>query len=83
MPTNTLIYRFFKVPQESINLLKGIFECYEGMCILSTVDRGHSIVQISIASDFIGDIEAVIADMQTRIPMIAVYGDIAHSLGKF
>ena len=82
-PSSSLIYRFYKVPSEAIHILKGIFECYEGMCLLSTVDRDQCIVQLSIAPDFLSDIEAVVADMQSRLSMHRVYDDIHHSLGKF
>lgn len=83
MAASRMIYRFFKVPREGINILKGIFECYEGMCLLSTVDVDQSIVQLTIAPDFASDIETVIADMQTRMSMLPVHKDVHHSLGKF
>lgn len=78
-----LLYRFFKVPQEVIYLLKAIFESYEGMCIVSTIDRDNGIIQVTIASDFKAEIDEVIEEFKERFSMHEVYHDIAHSLGKF
>lgn len=78
-----MLYRFFKVKKDCIHLLKGIFESYEGMCILSTVDRDNAIVQFTIAPDFEKDIAGAIDELKDEFGMRPVHTDIHHSLGKF
>lgn len=82
MTPEPLIYRFFKAPKESINLLKGIFECYEGECILSTVNREEGEVQLTIARDFAVEMDSVIADLSTHIPLLEISRE-NRSLGLF
>lgn len=58
---------FLRVAPVDIALVKFVFESYEGVGIVRTLDRRAAVVVALISRDFLADARAIVADLQTRI----------------
>ena len=58
---------FLRVAPVDIALVKFLFESYEGVGIVRTLDRHAAIIVALISRDFLADAHAIVADLQTRI----------------
>lgn len=81
-PTN-MHYLFYKVHKNDIYLIKFILESYENIAQVSTVDRGASKLQITVAPDFLVDVQAIIADLQKTYFMQEIFDDPTVSQGRY
>jgi len=55
-----IVKKFLKVNRRNIAFIKYLFEGYEGLATVSTIDKSNSIIQISIMPDFIADTEKIL-----------------------
>ena len=60
---------FLRVAPIDIALVKFLFESYEGVGIVRTLDRRAAIIVALISRDFLADARAIVADLQTRIAL--------------
>lgn len=58
---------FLRVAPLDIAMVKFVFESYEGVGIVRTLDRHTAIIVALISRDFLADAHGIIADLQTRI----------------
>lgn len=58
---------FLRVAPIDIALVKFLFESYEGVGIVRTLDRHAAIIVALISRDFLADAHGIVADLQTRI----------------
>lgn len=58
---------FLRVAPIDIALVKFVFESYEGVGIVRTLDRRAAVIVALISRDFLADAHGIIADLQTRI----------------
>ena len=64
-----MIKKYFKLKRKDIAIVQFIIEGYEGMATVTTIDPHTAIIQISIISDFILDMNAVIKDLKNKCKM--------------
>jgi len=62
-----MIKRCFQVARSDIAYLHFIFESYEGLATLSTIDRKNGIVQLSIPRCFEGEVNNLLQSLKTEI----------------
>lgn len=73
MPSlHSLIKRCFKVARRDIAYLHFIFESYEGLATLSTIDRKNGIVQLSIPHCFEGEVNNLLQSLKTEITITEI-----------
>ncbi|MBX3025505.1 DUF4911 domain-containing protein [bacterium] len=58
---------FLRVAPIDIALVKFIFESYEGVGIVRTLDRRAAVIVALISRDFLADARGIVADLQGRI----------------
>jgi len=68
----SLIKRCFKVARRDIAYLHFIFESYEGLATLSTIDRKNGIVQLSIPHCFEGEVNNLLQSLKTEITITEI-----------
>ena len=58
---------FVRVPREEIGYVKFIFESYEGIAVLRTLDRHRGLVVVLAVPDFLDQARAVVASLAAEI----------------
>ena len=70
--------RVIRVARVDIAYFKSLFECYEGVALIRTVetrDDGSAVIAILATSDFRGETDAILADVADRgAPAFAAAG---------
>ena len=61
--------RIFRVNRKDIAFLKFIFEAYDGIAVLTTLDSGLGAVRLAIAPGCEKEVAAILADLQDDILM--------------
>jgi len=60
---------FLRLSPEDIALVKFLFESYEGVAIVRTVDRRTAIIVVLVSPDFLAVARAILDDLQQRVPI--------------
>ena len=60
---------YFEVPGEQIAYVKFIFESYEDIGIIRTVDRKKAIIVLLAMDDFLASARAILASLEDEIPL--------------
>lgn len=76
-------YLFYKVNKADIVQIKFLLEGYDGLCEISTVDRTLPKIQITVAPDFLPDVNAIIADLKKEFYMEKIEQDPKVSEGNY
>lgn len=63
---------FLRLAPLDIALVKFVFESYEGVGIVRTLDRHAAVIVALVSPDFLADARAIVADLQTRIPLAVI-----------
>jgi len=63
------VKRWYQVDRKSISLIRFVFEGYEGIATVTTVDSATGQIVLCIAPGCESDVEAVLLDLQTQIYM--------------
>lgn len=63
------IVRYFQVNRHDLVYLKFILEAYEGMSTMTTVKRDGAIVRLTIPSGFAEDMQELLAEIASDIPL--------------
>jgi hypothetical protein len=58
---------FLRLAPVDIALVKFLFESYEGVAVVRTVDRRAAIIVALVSRDFLAVARAILVDLQTRI----------------
>lgn len=64
--------RYFRVNRHDLVYLKFIIEAYEGLAVLSTVEREGAVVRISYPCFSAGDVDALMLAMSGEIEIMEV-----------
>ena len=64
--------RYFRVNRHDLVYLKFILEAYEGLAVLSTIEREGAIVRIGYPHFSAGDVDALLHAMANEIDMTEV-----------
>ena len=65
-----LVPIFLRVAPVDIALVKFLFESYEGVGIVRTLDRHAALIVALISRDFLADAWGIVRDLQTRIACV-------------
>lgn len=63
---------FLRVAPVDIALVKFVFESYESVAVVRTLDRRAATIVALVSPDFLADARAIIADLQQRIALTVV-----------
>lgn len=63
---------FLRVAPIDIALVKFVFESYEGVGIVRTLDRHAALIVALVSRDFLADAWGIVADLQQRIDCTVV-----------
>lgn len=67
--STTLEPIFLRLAPVDIALVKFLFESYEGVAIVRTVDRHAAVIVALVSPDFLDVARNILADLHTRIPI--------------
>jgi len=59
---------YLRVPPAEIAYLKFIFESYEGIAVVRTIDRAAAVIVLMIAADFEREARAILASLRDQVP---------------
>lgn len=62
-----LVPIFLRVAAVDIALVKFLFESYEGVAVVRTVDRHAAIIVALVSDDFLDVAHAILDDLRTRV----------------
>jgi hypothetical protein len=64
-----LIPIFLRVAPVDIALVKFVFESYEEVAVVRTLDRKAAIIVALVSEDLLAVARGILADLQTRVPL--------------
>jgi hypothetical protein len=64
-----LIPIFLRLAAVDIALVKFVFESYEEVAVVRTLDRRAAVIVALVSEDFLAVARGILADLQTRIPL--------------
>ncbi len=64
-----LVPVFLRLDPTDIALVKFLFESYEGVAIIRTLDRRAAIIVVLASSDFLDDVEAIVTSLGEQLPL--------------
>lgn len=67
------VKRYYRVNRRDIALLRFIFEAYDGLAMIETLDPESGVLIFYIAPGCESDVETVLTDLKQDIRMEAVY----------
>jgi len=65
-PATEIVPFVLEVAPADIAGIKFLFESYEEVGIVRTLDRHKAVVVVLVVADFVADAEAIVADAETR-----------------
>jgi hypothetical protein len=63
---------YLETPPEQIAYIKFIFESYEEVGIIRTVDRKQAIIVLLAVKDFIAAARAILAALKQEVPLVEI-----------
>jgi len=78
------IKKYYRIERKEICFLKFIFEAYDGIAMLTTLDSDSGVVMFHIAPGCEDDVEMILQDLQHNImieEVVAVHG-LKLEIGK-
>jgi hypothetical protein len=63
---------FLRLAPTDIALVKFLFESYEGVAVVRTVDRRAAIIVALVSADFLDVARGILADLQQRIGLAEI-----------
>ena len=67
MPPADVVPIFLQVPRAEIGYVKFIFESYEGVAVLRTLDQRQGLLVVLAVPDFVEQAQAVVASLADEI----------------
>jgi hypothetical protein len=58
---------YLRLPPTEIAYLKFIFESYEGIAVLRTIDRNAAVIVLLIAADLEGEARAILESLRAEV----------------
>lgn len=69
-----MIEKYFKINRRDISYLKFVLEGYEGLAVVTTIDRYEAVVKIVIPLDFVFEVENIIRAIKDEIDIEEIEG---------
>lgn len=64
--------RLFRVERSAVSYIKFIFEAYDGIAVVETIDPDETIIALHIAPGCEADVEFVLSDLRNTVHMTPV-----------
>jgi hypothetical protein len=58
------VKKYFRVDHHDIGFIKFIIEAYDGLAVMTTVDRGRGVVELNIAPGCEAEIDLILKDLK-------------------
>ena len=58
------IQKKYRVDRKKIGFIKFIFEAYEGVAVVSTIDKRKNLIMLSIAPDLMEESDIIVNDLK-------------------
>jgi len=65
--SNKIVKKVLKLKRKDIAYIKFIFEGYEGLGIVTTIDKSKSLIELSMMPDFVSDINEILDALRGEI----------------
>ena len=69
-----MIEKYFKINRKDISYIKFVLEGYEGLAMVTTIDRYDAIVKLVIAPDFVSEVENIVMALKDEIDIEEIEG---------
>ncbi|HEV8342804.1 MAG TPA: DUF4911 domain-containing protein [Candidatus Binatia bacterium] len=63
---------YLQLQPEDIAYIQAIFESYEGVGIVRTVDRKKAIIALLLVEDFLGTARSILASLKNEVPLTVI-----------
>ncbi|NQU03085.1 MAG: DUF4911 domain-containing protein [Syntrophaceae bacterium] len=70
-----MIEKYFKINRKDISYIKFVLEGYEGLAMVTTIDRYDAIVKLVIAPDFVSEVENIVMALKDEIDIEEIEGE--------
>jgi len=70
-----VIEKYFKINRKDISYIKFVLEGYEGLAMVTTIDRYDAIVKLVIAPDFVSEVENIVMALKDEIDIEEIEGE--------
>ena len=70
-----VIERYYRIQRRDVSYIKFILEGYEGLALVTTVDRYDSIIKVLIAPDFVDEAAGIITALKDEIDFEEIAGE--------
>ena len=75
MTARRVIEQYYKVQRRDVSYIKFILEGYEGLAVVTTVDRYDSIIKVLIAPDFAEEASGIMNALMDEIDFEEIAGE--------
>jgi hypothetical protein len=65
--SNKIVKKVLKLKRKDISYIKFLFEGYEGLGIVTTIDKSKPLIEISMMPDFVCDINNILDALREEI----------------
>lgn len=65
--SNKIVKKVLKLKRKDISYIKFLFEGYEGLGIVTTIDKSKSLIEILMMPDFVSDINEILDALRNEI----------------
>jgi len=65
--SNKIVKKVLKLKRKDIAYIKFLFEGYEGLGIVTTIDKSKALIEISMMPDFVSDINEILDALRGEI----------------
>ncbi|MBN2567915.1 MAG: DUF4911 domain-containing protein [Deltaproteobacteria bacterium] len=69
-----MIEKYYKINRGNVFYIKFILEAYEGLAMVTTIDRYETIIKILIAPGFLSEVEGIVAALKEEIDLEEIEG---------
>lgn len=73
------IKQFYFIDRKSVGFVKFIFEAYDGIAVVETIDRGTSLIELHVAPGCEKDVHDLINALKQEIIIVPASKDIDES----
>jgi len=63
---------YLKIRPEDIAYVKFIFESYEGVGIIRTVDRKKAVIVLLVVDDFLSVARSILTSLKNEVPLVEI-----------
>ena len=64
---------YLEIPPEEIAYVKFIFESYEGVGIIRTVERKKAVIVLMAMDDFLSTARSILTSLKNKVPLTEIF----------